>query len=104
MKSLLFIFLTVLIGLSVFATKIWIIASFLIYLFKDQPFDWWSVWCSIISWVLLIVLYPISIYYSKKQKQIIESAPGQPGLPKSKFQTRLDAAILERERRNFGTK
>lgn len=105
MKSLFFILLTVLVGLSVFATKIWIIASFLIYLFKDQPFDWWSIWCSIIAWVLLFIIYPVSIYYSKLEKSKIQaSTPGQPGSPKSKFQQRLDEAILERERRLHGQK
>lgn len=40
---------------------IWIIVSFLIYLFKDLPFNWWSVIVCIVSFILGLFLWLYSM-------------------------------------------
>jgi uncharacterized BrkB/YihY/UPF0761 family membrane protein len=97
-KAILSILLAVLLACSVLACKIWIVVEFIIYLVKDDPFNWWSVWLWLISIVSLLVFY---LFYLLPKKEPENTGAFKPGLPKSKFAQRLEEAQrLQQERRN----
>lgn len=45
---------------------IWIAVSFLIYLVKDAPFNWNSVWCFVVSAILSIVFGILTVALQAK--------------------------------------
>lgn len=47
--------ISVLSYLAFVACGIWAGVEFIIYLFKDDPFNWWSLWLTIIFFVLMVV-------------------------------------------------
>lgn len=60
--NLTFYILTIISGIGIGVCKIWAIISFLIYLFKDTPFNWDSIYYGI----TFIVVYFISSILSLK--------------------------------------
>lgn len=60
---------TILLYLSVIAANvatIWAIVEFILYLFKDHLFNWWSLWAFIISTVLSFMFAVLSAMYKNK--------------------------------------
>ena len=78
---------------------LWVVVEFLIYLFKDLPFNWWSFGLLVTNVTLLALIVLVEIYKSINkdikgirvklhEEQSIESK-------KSKFQERLDEAMKD---------
>lgn len=51
------IILTGIFYLSFIVSAIWAVVEFILYLAKDDPFNWMSVWSTIIGFVLMIVAF-----------------------------------------------
>lgn len=51
------IILIVIFYLSFIVSAIWAVVEFILYLAKDDPFNWMSVWSTIIGFVLTIVSF-----------------------------------------------
>lgn len=49
--------LTIIFGLMVSATSVWAIVEFALYLVKDDPFNWTSIWLFIAAVVLEIYFF-----------------------------------------------
>lgn len=64
MKIISSLLLTIVSIIALSIAKIWVIVEFLLYLFKDSPFNWFSMYLLIIS-VILIVIGLISFYINK---------------------------------------
>lgn len=43
--------------LSFIISAIWAVVEFILYLVKDDPFNWNSVWCTIIGFVFMIIAF-----------------------------------------------
>ena len=77
MKYLIYGISTILAALAVILTFCWACVEFILYLVKDMPFNWWSVWTTIISFLACIV-FPILMAVSKedtlrhKRKDVIK--------------------------------
>jgi uncharacterized membrane protein len=75
---------------------IWSLVEFILYLVKDKPFNWWSVWSILIfiglGLIMLIHLFTKSI---KNRNKSVEDFNLK---RKSKFQERLDE--MEKKRRS----
>ena len=57
-------------AITSYLLPVWAVISFLIYLVKDIPFNWHSVWLSILSIVLYIICG--SLFVMIKAKEITE--------------------------------
>lgn len=86
-KSAIFILLAVLAKIGCGLSCLWAIISFLIYLVKNQPFDWWSVWSIGINLVgmFLFIFLGLMSSWAEARKQAKEEA-SKP----SKWQQRID--------------
>lgn len=71
---------------------VWAIVEFIIYLVKDLPFHWRSVYCFIICLVILIVTVVYSGYLSAKKGSDFKT----PYKNNSKFKQRLDEMEAKR--------
>ena len=102
MKTLLTAVLTFISRIACAISVIWIIVEFLIYLVKDKPFNWWSVWAMLISGFLAFAFFILTAMYAhKEKKKIIEkfAANGRDenGIKKSSFQTKLEEMSQRRQ-------
>jgi hypothetical protein len=81
------------------ASAVWIIVEFLIYLVKDKPFNWMSLWCFLAlagsSVIFLISSFVLS--HKSKIEEIEENKENK--RPTSRFQQRL--AEMEKQRNKF---
>ena len=95
MKSLMTIVFLVLAAITAKVSFIWAIVEFIIYLVKDKPFNWHSVWLTIGSIILTIILYIVYYvveskgYEAKRELRQIRNK-------KSKWQERLEKAAEQR--------
>ena len=96
MKALLFSLL----GIGVIAkivnviAWIWVIVEFLIYLVKDTPFNWWSVWTILISGGILLAIYASSAI--AQHNSIKETRKRNTSNLKTGFQARMEQMKNER--------
>lgn len=74
-------------SIAAYASALWVVVSFLIYLVKDVPFNWNSVLCAFICWVAVIFLVALTAYTSVR-----EIKNKKPIAHKSRFQERLERA------------
>ncbi len=59
---------------STYVTPIWAVVEFILYLVKDKPFNWWSVYLFIISVALLIsCVFIMAIVIHKEEKNIVKN-------------------------------
>ncbi len=78
-------------------TALWSAIEFVIYLFKDIPFNWWSLWGFIISVIVANASLFIQDYISRRDtKQELDNIQKPP--KKSRFQERLDEAMAGRNK------
>ncbi len=79
---------------------IWAMVEFILYLVKDKPFNWWSIWSILICSCAAIALFIIGAVMSTKTKyNVRKSAPITDAIfKKSRFQDRLEE--MERQRNN----
>ena len=85
-------------SISASICSVWTIVSFLIYLVKDNPFNWTVFWIGIFSIICLITFNIVLVFFkeSTTEKLIEKRTNG-----KSKFKERLEAAQeLQNKRRN----
>lgn len=64
---------------------VWALIAFILYLAKDIPFEWWSLWSLIGCIVLSIILLIINAWIV-----FLNDQPDNPGTYKSNFQKRLE--------------
>lgn len=75
---------SILAWVSCTGSVLWVAVSFLIYLVKDIPFNWWSVWSVAISYSVVICgCIGLALFSMKEQKK-------ERPVKKSAFQQRLD--------------
>ena len=67
--KLLLMLLTILCAFGFPVSAIWAIVQFILYLVKDIPFDWLSVWCIPISLILTIIFYTAYLFKCEKDKK-----------------------------------
>lgn len=91
MKALITGLLTIIMYLATGASFIWAIVEFILYLVKDKPFDWWSVWSILICGFISIILFVLCAFYAAK----IESEKRNKGT----FQSRLND--MEKKRKGL---
>ena len=90
MKKIFYLGLAILSGISFAICEIWVIVSFLLYMVKDEPFNWFVFWVgigSLLSMILFHILNAISTVKERKSNPYTYQNRG-----KSKFQERLEAA------------
>jgi membrane protein YdbS with pleckstrin-like domain len=63
---------------------VWPVVEFILYLFKDRQFNWWSVWACLICWALALFA-------------VIFAAMNKPTIRRSSFQTRLEEMAKNRK-------
>ena len=102
MKALLTAVLTFISRIACAVSVIWIIVEFLIYLVKDKPFNWWSVWAMLISGFLTFAFFILTaVLAHKANKKEIERLAGlgrnENGIKKSSFQTKLEEMAQRRQ-------
>ena len=78
-------------------TFLWGIIEFILYLVKDKAFNWWSVWCFIISVVIALVCVVFALIVKSKSRTTSINT----GRFKSKFQQRLEE--MEQKRKSAGS-
>ena len=83
--------LTILSAISFAISEIWVIVSFIIYLVKDEPFNWTVFNVGIISLVVLIVSAFV-VSFSKVKDIKTRARFNGTNTGKSKFQQRLEEA------------
>ena len=71
---------------------IWAVVEFILYLAKDHPFNWWSLWLCIIFWVLTFAAVIMAAAIELKKKN--ELNKNQPKV--SNFQKRLEEMAKQR--------
>lgn len=78
------------------ACSIWAIVEFILYLAKDHPFNWWSVWMILICIGSSITLMILTVFFADLDKaDKIDFTPR-----KSAFQKRLEQLEEQRNRLN----
>lgn len=94
MKNLLLIVLKEISIIAANIAWIWILVEFILYIAKDDPFNWNSVWLFIISCItiFIFVIYFINIKV-KESKKINFNIPNT---NKTKFQERLEEMAEKR--------
>jgi len=92
MKRILLLVAVVLAIIIANVSLLWAIVELIIYLVKDDPFNWYSVWLTVIGYILSIGLYIISVLKESKHleaKRELSKIRNK----KSKWQERLDEAV-----------
>lgn len=89
MKAISLIVVKVLAVISANVAFLWALIEFIIYLVKDTPFNWWSVWAFIISVVVAITVAIYGAVYSSKIARS-EMAKMRTGMKKSKWAQRIE--------------
>ena len=70
---------------------IWVIIEFILYIEKDQVFNWWSVLAFVISVIVSITLVVFAIVWEKKELSMLDKLKKKENKnPNSLFQKRLD--------------
>lgn len=97
MKVIISMALTILSYISIGICSIWTIVSFLIYLVKDIPFNWWSLWSIIISIVVMTVSIILTVVFKTiHDNKII--AHYQQNKPKSRWKLKLEEVIKNKNK------
>jgi len=91
-KSTLFYAIALITYLSCIGCFIWAIVEFIIYLVKDKPFNWLSLWICGASVVIALVSFVLGVVYEAKTDSNLKISKSKP----SKFQQRLDEMIKSR--------
>lgn len=87
-------------GITFGICKIWIIVSFILYLVKDEPFNWAVFWTAV--WMIPICLVSYVATMVMKDKPRSKRFTPVTKLKKSKFAQRLEEAKrLQEERRKI---
>jgi uncharacterized membrane protein YbhN (UPF0104 family) len=82
--------------LAACASCIWALVEFILYLVKDRPFNWWSVWTIIICGVFALVMVVIyAVVAAKENKRDLKKFQTR---RKSNFEERLEKMAEERNR------
>lgn len=76
---------------------VWAVIEFILYLVKDKPFNWWSVWVFFTSVALAITSFLLLIFVvaKDKRKEFNTHLDNLQERPKSKFRQRLDEAMAK---------
>ena len=61
MKSTLLALLAVLASFAGYACSVWVVIEFILYVAKDDPFYWGSLWITILSYVTVTISALIAI-------------------------------------------
>lgn len=77
--------------ISINVSFMWIVVEFILYLVKDDEFNWWSVYTLIISLLIVIVIMILATLQVVKHKNKVEVNPKQ--LRKGSFNERLDKSF-----------
>jgi uncharacterized membrane protein len=72
-NKLLLVISEFIIFLAMVCGLLWVIISFILYLVKDTPFHWWSVYTTTISVVTFFILMIVLAVRSNKVDAIFES-------------------------------
>lgn len=92
MKTIILILAGVLAYLGSTISIVWAIVEFVLYIAKDKPFNWWSIWTLIICIVLSFALFILGVYLEAKSYGLRPTYRGKGG-----FQNRLERMQKERE-------
>jgi uncharacterized membrane protein (DUF106 family) len=93
MKVIAIAILTVAAYLGATISSIWAVVEFILYLVKDRPFNWWSVWIFITCIVLaLFVVIASAIIEAKNRQDSIKNFTPK----RSRFQERLEEMSKQR--------
>lgn len=71
MKALLFGMLLIISYICLVISVVWGVVSFIIYITKDIPLDWGSVWCIGGSLVLMITMFVLNAIFSVRETGLI---------------------------------
>ncbi len=93
MKTLILLIITLISYLGAVLCPVWALVEFILYLVKDKEFNWSSLWLSIISYILIVVMIFINAFYENKKQyenrqQSFIKTHGKN--KKSKWQSRLE--------------
>lgn len=94
MKTLITGLISIVAKIGASLSCIWAIIEFILYLVKDRPFNWWSVWSIIICTITTIVMAITCVYYQHKERRLNknDTYPGK----KSRFQQKLEEIAEKR--------
>lgn len=88
-------------GVVAFISGIWSIVSFIIYLVKDIPFEWWVLWVCIITTVFFygftILVAIMRAKQALDEDKLIREFNDKRFGGKSPFRSRLDQAMADLE-------
>lgn len=96
MKYIITLIGSVIAYLSAAGLGIWVIVEFILYLVKDRPFNWWSLWSLIICIIVILIALIILAMIVTSQGKTNTSGFDATNPKRSKFQQRLDE--MEKER------
>lgn len=91
MKHILVLIALFISAISITVTSIWAVVEFILYIAKDNPFDWWSVWLMIISVILTILFYILTVILEVKRDEMNKRFKHE------SFQDRIEKARKERD-------
>lgn len=93
MKTLSSIALVVVASIAASVTGVWAIVAFILYLVKDIPFNWWSVWAFVISLIMIPIAYVFTIVAAANERKeaVAKMSKNRTSAgKKSRFQQRLE--------------
>lgn len=100
MKKIGLIVVQVLSVIGINISALWILVEFILYLVKDDKFNWMSVWLLITFVVVMIVNVIIAAIDAKKYNdKLFESLSGRK-TTKSKWQQRMEEMAIKRGNNN----
>ena len=89
MKEIIKYIVLFIMGVSPYPSSLWVTVEFILYIAKDKPFNWLSVWACLVSIVLLFISIFI-IAYDKEIEKLRSKSNG-----KSRFQQKLEEKLNE---------
>lgn len=90
MKTIILSIIMVVAGVAAIVCKFWAIISFILYLVKDRPFDWISLWLMCGAILVTTVCYFVMLFSKNTRESVNKKF-------KSSFQERLEQ--MERQRK-----
>jgi len=75
--------------IDIIVSSFWAVISFIVYLVKDIPFDWWSIWAFVIGFIVFIACFIYMAISSRRNTIKAKSETRNKPKRKSKFQERL---------------
>lgn len=78
-------------------SSIWAIVGFILYLVKDTPFNWWSIWSFLICIFMFLVNIALTVVFAHNLEQEENKKEIKVGvLKKSAFTQRMEKMIEQK--------